>query len=58
MADPIPQIYADCIHLPCQNCHAAPGDFCFNPVTRLPRRTPCWIRDHDSTTEARGGTPE
>lgn len=53
MADPIPQAYADCIHLHCRNCHADPGRYCHNPVTKLARGTPCWLRNHDADIQAR-----
>jgi hypothetical protein len=52
MADPILRLYADCIHLPCDNCHAVPGCYCRNPITKVTRRTPCVVRDRAADAEA------
>lgn len=54
MADPIPRLYADCIHRHCRTCHAQPGDYCTNHITRLFRAAPCVTRMADADTQARG----
>lgn len=55
MPDPIPDAYADCVHLGCRTCTADPGEFCTNPITALLRSTPCLtrIRDADPVEERR-----
>ena len=48
MPDPIPDAYADCIHLHCPCCRAEPDTFCLNPITKTFRGVPCVARIHES----------
>lgn len=51
MAAPVPEAYADCLHLYCHTCQAAAGDYCINPITDRHRATPCWTRIHDAEVD-------
>lgn len=51
MPDPIVDAYADCIHIRCRNCRAAPDAYCLNPITDQFRGTPCVARIHDAESE-------
>ena len=48
MPDPIPDAYADCIHLPCPRCLAAADDYCLNPINQKFSAVPCVARIHES----------
>jgi hypothetical protein len=39
-----PRAYDGVIALVCPNCGADPMELCTNPITRLPRKSPCILR--------------
>lgn len=55
MPDPIPEAYADCVHVRCRSCRADPDEFCTNPINGLIRGVPCWARIRDAESEQVAG---